>query len=146
MALSKKNLSILIFAFVTVFFDTMNYALIVPILPYLVKELGSNSFQEGILFSSYSIFQLISIDILWFFIRSSYYGPDEWSIWKKTIFTIVFIRLLFWYEWRIWIMTFRIYISRNVSRYVEFDYLEIIYWIVCWISHSRSSVRIMKNY
>ena len=143
MTLSKKNLSILIIAFVTVFLDTMNSALIVPVLPYLVKELNSNSFQEGILFSSYSIFQLISIDILWFFIRSSYYGSDEWSIWKKTIFTIVFIRLLFWYEWRMWIITFRIYLSRNVSRYMEFDYLEIIYWIVCWISHSCSSVRIL---
>ena len=61
MTLSKKNLSILIIAFVTVFLDTMNSALIVPVLPYLVKELNSNSFQEGLLFSSYSIFQLISI-------------------------------------------------------------------------------------
>lgn len=60
MGLSKKNLSILIMAFITVFLDTMNYALIVPILPTLVKELNSTSFQEGILFSSYSVFQLIS--------------------------------------------------------------------------------------
>ena len=61
MALSRKNITIIIFAFITVFFDTMNYAIIVPILPYLVKEYDSNSFQEGLLFSSYSIFQLISI-------------------------------------------------------------------------------------
>lgn len=60
MAISKKNMTIMIMAFATVFLDTMNYALIVPILPTLVKELDSSSILEGILFSSYSIFQLIS--------------------------------------------------------------------------------------
>ncbi|KAK8802724.1 hypothetical protein WA171_006398, partial [Blastocystis sp. BT1] len=53
--------TIVIIAFVTVFFDTMNNALIVPVLPFLLTELGSTSMQEGILFSSYSIFQLISL-------------------------------------------------------------------------------------
>lgn len=57
---NKNSRSIVIMAFITVFLDTMNYALIVPILPYLVKELNSTSIEEGILFSSYSIFQLIS--------------------------------------------------------------------------------------
>ena len=72
---SKKNLSILIIAFITVFLDTVNYALIVPVLPFLVKELNSNSFQEGIIFSSYSIFQLISIDLNRELVyRSSNYG------------------------------------------------------------------------
>lgn len=47
--------------FLTVFMDTANYALIVPILPYLVKDLNSTSFQEGITFSAYSVCQLISI-------------------------------------------------------------------------------------
>lgn len=61
MALSKRNKSILIMTFLTVFMDTANYALIVPILPYLVKDLNSTSFQEGITFSAYSICQLISI-------------------------------------------------------------------------------------
>ena len=61
MVLSKRNIIILIIAFITVFLDTMNNALIIPVLPYLVKELKSNSFQEGIIFSSYSIFQMISI-------------------------------------------------------------------------------------
>lgn len=46
--------------FLTVFMDTANYALIVPILPYLVKDLNSTSFQEGIIFSAYSVCQLIS--------------------------------------------------------------------------------------
>ena len=41
----------------------MNNALIVPILPYLVDELNSTSMEEGILFSSYSIFQLISMEL-----------------------------------------------------------------------------------
>ena len=54
------------FAFITFFMDSLNYALIVPILPFLVRELHSTSMQEGILFSSYSIFQLISTG-LWVF-------------------------------------------------------------------------------
>ena len=61
MGISKKNMSILVMAFVTVFLNMMNYSLIVPILPFLVKEFDSTSLQEGILFSSYSVFQLISM-------------------------------------------------------------------------------------
>ena len=61
MAISKRDKTILILAFITVFFDMMNYAIIVPILPYLVKELNSTSMQEGLLFSAYSVMQLISI-------------------------------------------------------------------------------------
>ena len=60
MPLVGEKKRILLIAYFTYFMDTVNYALIVPILPYLVKELNSTSFQEGILFSSYSIFQLIS--------------------------------------------------------------------------------------
>ena len=61
MGLSKRNLTILILAFITVFLDMMNAALIVPILPFLVKELNSTAFQEALLFSMYSVMQLISI-------------------------------------------------------------------------------------
>ena len=61
MAITKREKIILVLAFITVFFDMMNYAIIVPILPYLVKELNSTSMQEGILFSAYSVMQLISI-------------------------------------------------------------------------------------
>ena len=60
MGLSKRNMSIIVISFVTVFLDIMNYAIIVPILPAIVKELNSSSILEGILFSSYSIFQMIS--------------------------------------------------------------------------------------
>lgn len=61
MAITKREKIILVLAFITVFFDMMNYAIIVPILPYLVKELNSTSMQEGLLFSAYSVMQLISI-------------------------------------------------------------------------------------
>ena len=61
MAITKRDKTTLILAFITVFFDMMNYAIIVPILPYLVKELNSTSMQEGLLFSAYSVMQLISI-------------------------------------------------------------------------------------
>lgn len=60
MGVSKEGLHILLIAFATVFFDSMNLALIVPILPTLVSDLNSTSMQEGVLFSSYSVCQLIS--------------------------------------------------------------------------------------
>lgn len=60
MGLSKRNLVNLILAFVTVFLDMMNYALIIPILPFLAQELNSNELQEALLFSAYSVMQLIS--------------------------------------------------------------------------------------
>ena len=61
MAITKRDKIILVLAFITVLLDMMNYAIIVPILPYLVKELNSTSMQEGLLFSAYSVMQLISI-------------------------------------------------------------------------------------
>ena len=61
MTITRREKTILVLAFITVFFDMMNYALIVPILPFLVKELNSTSMQEGLLFSAYSVMQLISI-------------------------------------------------------------------------------------
>lgn len=61
MAFSKVEKTILVLAFITVFLDTLNHALIVPILPYLVDELNSTSMEEGILFSAYSVMQLISM-------------------------------------------------------------------------------------
>ena len=64
MGLSKRNLVILILAFVTVFLDMMNYALIIPILPFLAQELNSNELQEALLFSAYSVMQLISSNFL----------------------------------------------------------------------------------
>ena len=64
MGLSKRNLTILTLAFVTVFLDQMNYALIVPILPFLVKEFNSTALQEALLFSMYSVMQLISNSLL----------------------------------------------------------------------------------
>ena len=61
MPIPKRDKTTLILAFITVFLDTLNHALIVPILPYLVDELDSTSMQAGILFSAYSVMQLISI-------------------------------------------------------------------------------------
>ena len=61
MTITRREKTILVLAFITVFFDMMNYALIVPILPFLVKELNSTPMQEGLLFSAYSVMQLISI-------------------------------------------------------------------------------------
>lgn len=61
MGYTKREKTIIVLSFLTVFFDVANYALIVPILPFLVKELNSTPMQEGLLFSAYSVMQLISI-------------------------------------------------------------------------------------
>ena len=144
MALSKRNITIIIFAFITVFFDTMNYAIIVPILPYLVKEYDSNSFQEGILFSSYSIFQLISIrHNCLISIGLLIMGPLSDRYGRKPLLLLSLFGSCFGSDFT-QVLIFRICFSRNVSRYMEFDYLEIFYWIICWFSHSCSSVRIVK--
>ena len=61
---SSREQTTLVLSYITYFLDMMNYAIIVPILPYLVKELNSTSMEEGLLFSVYSIMQLISLLIM----------------------------------------------------------------------------------
>lgn len=68
----KKNLYL---GYITVFLDVIGFSLIVPILPYLSKDLGATSTQEGILFSTYSITQMIStMSCNSFIIRFTLYG------------------------------------------------------------------------
>ena len=50
----------LILGYITVFLDIMGYDLIVPVLPYLSESLGATPSEEGILFSGYSIAQIVS--------------------------------------------------------------------------------------
>lgn len=56
----KTKKVVIIMSFVTLFLDMFNNGLIIPILPYLIKEMKATAFEEGFLFSSYSIMQLIS--------------------------------------------------------------------------------------
>lgn len=68
----KKNLYL---GYITVFLDIIGFSLIVPILPYLSKDLGATSTQEGILFSTYCITQMISMmSCNSFIIRFTLYG------------------------------------------------------------------------
>lgn len=64
MALKKGGAMIIAIAFITFFLDFMNFAILTPVLPYLVKELDSTSMEQGILYSAYSITQLISCSLL----------------------------------------------------------------------------------
>lgn len=61
MTLSKADNINLIMAFVTVFLDNMNHSLIIPILPFIVKELQASDMESGVLYSGYSLFQLLSL-------------------------------------------------------------------------------------
>lgn len=61
MPLSLEKKKIIVIAYVAVFMDMVNFSIIVPILPYLSMELNATTMQEGILFSSYAITQLISM-------------------------------------------------------------------------------------
>lgn len=68
----KKNLYL---GYITVFLDIIGFSLIVPILLYLSKDLGATSTQEGILFSTYCITQMISMmSCNSFIIRFTLYG------------------------------------------------------------------------
>ncbi|KAK8812969.1 hypothetical protein WA538_001840 [Blastocystis sp. DL] len=60
MALSSKSKTSLMIAFVTLIFDSMNNSIITPIMPYLLKELQSTTFQQGFMYSAYSVMQFIS--------------------------------------------------------------------------------------
>lgn len=61
MALKKGDGLIVWIALFTFLLDYMNNAILSPVLPYLVVELHSTSMEQGILYSAYSVTQLISI-------------------------------------------------------------------------------------
>lgn len=65
MALKKGGAMIITIAFITFFLDFMNLAILTPVLPYLVTELNSTIMEQGILYSAYSVTQLISIQSDW---------------------------------------------------------------------------------
>ena len=60
MPLKKGDGLIVTIAFITFFLDFMNLAILTPVLPYLIVELKSTSMEQGILYSAYSVTQLIS--------------------------------------------------------------------------------------
>lgn len=51
---------VLIVAFLSIFFDTINISLSQPIIPALVADLQSTTMQEGFFFSVYSVMMLLS--------------------------------------------------------------------------------------
>ena len=63
MEVRSKRKSILAMAFVTVFIDALNNSFAGSCLPYMILEMESTAFQEGLVFSIYSLMQLFSI---WF--------------------------------------------------------------------------------
>ena len=65
MSLEGKDKMILVIAFITAFLDMLNHARLVPILPFLCDEMKATTFQNGLVFSVYSITQLISRNVLW---------------------------------------------------------------------------------
>lgn len=62
MGIDSKDKTILVIAFITAFLDMLNHALLVPILPFLCDEMKATTLQNGLVFSVYSITQLISRD------------------------------------------------------------------------------------
>ena len=65
MSLDGKDKMILVIDFITAFLYMLNHALLVPILPFLCDEMKATTFQNGLVFSVYSITQLISRSVLW---------------------------------------------------------------------------------
>lgn len=64
MALKKGDGLIVVISFITLFLDSMNNGILTPVLPYLVTKLNSTSMEQGILYSAYSVTQLISNSFL----------------------------------------------------------------------------------
>ena len=60
MEVRSKRKSILAMTFVTVFIDALNNSFAGAILPYMILEMESTPFQEGLVFSIYSLMQLLS--------------------------------------------------------------------------------------
>lgn len=52
---------VLLVAYLSIFFDNVNISLVQPVIPALVEDLNSNTLQEGIYFSIYSVMMLISM-------------------------------------------------------------------------------------
>ena len=140
MALSKSNLSIIIIAFATLFLDAMNYALIVPVLPTLVQEFNSTSFQQGILYSSYSVFQLISTYIQQkLSIGLLIAGPLSDKYGRKPFLILSLIGSCLGMNIEN-ILFQRFFPSSYFKKYVGVASLEINHGFVCWISYSCSGV------
>ena len=64
MPLSGKDKRNLTLTYITGFLDIINYSLIIPILPYIVDEMNASDMESGILYSGYSLMQLISMHCL----------------------------------------------------------------------------------
>lgn len=60
MLFGNKQNSIIVISFTTAFLDMLNHALIVPIIPFLSEEMNATSQQQGLVFSVYSVMQLVS--------------------------------------------------------------------------------------
>jgi DHA1 family tetracycline resistance protein-like MFS transporter len=55
----KKNKSQLVFIFLTVFIYLLGFGIIIPITPFLSRELGATATEAGLLMSSYSLMQFL---------------------------------------------------------------------------------------
>ena len=60
MLFGNRQNSIIVISFTTAFLDMLNHALIVPIIPFLSEEMHATSQQQGLVFSVYSVMQLVS--------------------------------------------------------------------------------------
>ena len=72
MALSSKAKTSLMIAFVSLIVDSMTNSIITPIMPYLLKELQSTTFQQGFMYSAYSVMQFISSCVVFDFTARCY--------------------------------------------------------------------------
>ena len=63
MPLSGKDKRNLTLTYITGFLDIINYSLIIPILPYIVDEMNASDMESGILYSGYSLMQLVSMHL-----------------------------------------------------------------------------------
>ncbi len=146
MTLSLEKKKIIVIAYAAVSMDMLNFAIIVPILPYLSMELNATTMEEGILFSSYAIFQLISticstcscIGLLIMGPLSDRYGRKPFLL--LTLLGPCVGNLL------IPLLIHRFHPAGFVVFYAHADLLEILYGSFRWRHDSGASVPILFSF
>ena len=64
MGIRESRKWIIMISFTTAFLDMVNHALLVPIIPFLCKEMEANATERSLTFTVYSVTQLISRNAL----------------------------------------------------------------------------------
>ena len=146
MTLSVEKKKIIVIAYAAVSMDMLNFAIIVPILPYLSIELNATTMEEGILFSSYAIFQLVStICSTYSCIGLLIMGPLSDRYGRKPFLLLTLLGPCVG-SLHISSLIYRFDPAGFVVFYADVDLLEILYGSFRWCHDSGASVLPLSSF